>query len=139
MKIIVKSILLVLIAVFAGCGNEEGPENTTYEMAPFYLLHDAIANSSEMSFEKENLPEWLTEYIFSLKPDNGRDVAAFQAKWKGEDIYYVYDEYFSCLMCSTFHSNGEQFDWTENDPEKFWKSAKDWEIIYLSKSKIHDL
>lgn len=139
MKTFVKSILVALVAVLTGCGNEESLDNTTLENVSLSFVHEAIANASEMNFEQENLPGWLTEYIHNLMPDNARDVAAFQAKWKGEVVYYVYDDYFSCMLCTTFKSDGEKLDGSNNDFFEFWNSSPDWEIIYLSKSKIHDL
>ena len=134
-----KSILLVLVASLTGCSSNEDPESTTQELISFSFVHEAIANASEQNFEKENLPVWLTEFIYNLKPDNSRNVAAFQTKWKGEVVYYVYDEYFSCLLCTIFKSDGKKLNWSEQDFDKFWKSEPYWEIIYLSKSKIHDL
>lgn len=134
-----KSILLVLVVMLPGCKNEESPENTTLESVSLSFVTEAIANSSEKNFEKENLPGWLTEYIHHLKPDNDRDVAAFQAKWKGEVIYFVYDCYSSCLLCDTFKSDGKKFDGSNKDFFEFWNSSPDWEIIYLSKSNLHDL
>ncbi|MCM1490125.1 MAG: hypothetical protein NC095_04790 [Muribaculum sp.] len=139
MKTFVKSILVVLVAVLAGCAKEESPENETLESVSLSFVHEAIANASEKNFEKENLPAWLTEYIHGLRPDNFRNVAAFQTKWKGEIVYYVYDDYFSCLLCTTFKSDGEKFDGSDNDFYAFWNSPRDWDIVYLSKSKIHDL
>lgn len=132
----IKSIFLVFVAVLTGCSSNEDPENTTLDIVSISFVHEAIANASEMNFEKENLPVWLTEFIHNLEPDNGRDVAAFQAKWKGEVVYYVYDDFFSCILCTTFKSDGKKFE-SNNDFVEFWKSEPDWEIIYLSKGKFH--
>lgn len=142
MKTFVKSILVILVAVLAGCAKEESLENEEsleLESISLSFVREAIANASEKNFEKENLPAWLTEYIHGLKPDNIRDVAAFQTKWKGEILYYVYDDYFSCLLCTTFKSDGEKLDGSDNDFYDFWNSPRDWDLVYLSKSKIHDL
>lgn len=132
----IKSIFLVFVAVLTGCSSNEDPENATLDIVSISFVHEAIANASEMNFEKENLPAWLTEFIHNLEPDNGRDVAAFQAKWKGEVVYYVYDDFFSCILCTTFKSDGKKFE-SNNDFVEFWKSEPDWEIIYLSKGKFH--
>ena len=132
-----KSLMLILAVALAGCSSNEDPEYITSELVSLSCLHEAIAKSSKQNFEKDNLPVWLTEFIHSLKPDNGRDVAAFQTKWKGEVVYYVYDEYFSCIACATFKSDGEKLDWSDNDFYELWESPLNWEIIYLSKSKIH--
>lgn len=134
-----KSLLLVLVAILTGCSSNEDPEYTNPELISLSFLHEAIAKASKQNFEKEDLPVWLTEFIHNLKPDNGRNVAAFQAKWKGEVVYYVYDDYFSCIACATFKSDGEKLDWSDNDFYEFWESPLNWEIIYLSKSKIHDI
>lgn len=129
--------MLGCIAFLIGCSQED-PENATPEIVSISFVHEAIANASEKNFEKENLPVWLTEFIHDLKPDNGRDVAAFQTRWKGEVVYYVYDDYFSCLLCTTFKSDGRKFE-SNKDFVEFWESEPDWEIIYLNKSKIHDI
>lgn len=139
MKFFATSILLVIVAVLTGCSSNESPEDETIEIVPLTLLSEAIADPSVVTVEKEELPVWLSDYIDSLKPDNFRDVAAFHAKWKGEDVYYVHDAFSSCLLCATFHSNGEKINWSEINPAEFFKSAADWKIIYLSKSKIHDI
>ena len=138
LSLFAQSILLVVVAAFTGCSSED-PETTTPDGISISFVHEAIAGASEPNYEKEDLPVWLTEYIYSLKPDNIRDVAAFQSKWKGEAVYYVYDDYHSCITCSTFKSDGEMFDWTKTDPKKFWQSVSNWEMIYLSKSKIHGI
>lgn len=130
------SIMLVLTAVFAGCSSIEDPENNNLESASLSFVYDAIAKASEHNFEKENLPGWLTEFIYNLEPNNERNVAAFQTTSKGEVIYYVYDEYFSCQMCATFKSNGEKVDWSSKDSDDFFKSTKHWELIYLNKRNL---
>lgn len=130
-----KGIMLIMVAALTGCISNEDPENETLEVVSISFVHEAIANAPEPNFEKENLPVWLTEYIYNLKPDNVRDVAAFQAKWKGEYVYYVYDGYSSCIRCDIFKSDGRR-DWTKKDFYEFWKSEPDWELIYLSKYSI---
>lgn len=139
MQLLAKWILLFTIAVLTGCNKNEDLKDKSLETVSLSFVHEAISNAPEKNFEKENLPVWLTDFIHNLKPDNGRDVAAFQTQWKGEVIYYVYDDFFSCLLCTTFKSNGEKFDASTNNFFEFWASEQDWEMVYLSKSKIHDL
>lgn len=136
MKILLKAIFPLMVILLAGCSSEESLEHTTHISLSF--VREAINNTSEKNFEKENLPEWLIEYIHHLKPDNARDVAAFQKEWNGEVVYYVYDEYSSCLLCAVFNSNGDKFDRVNNNFVEFWESSPGWEIIYLSKSIFHD-
>ncbi len=147
-----KSILLAFVAVLTACNNHESLENTADD-----LIHDensenknsgddviqaiwpAIISGYEQDFEKDDIPKWLLEYIDSLKPDNVRNVAAFQGKWKGEVVYYVHDDYFSCVLCDTYKADGEKIDWSKIDYKEFFKSVTDWECIYLSKFRIQDL
>ncbi len=139
MKILLKAILSVLVVMPAGCTNDESSENSTLNGVSFSFVPDAIANASENNFQQENLPVWLLDFVLNLKQDDIQDVAAFRAKWRGEDIYYVYDTYSSCLLCNTFKSDGEKFSTSNNDFFEFWNSAPHWELIYLNKSKLHDL
>ena len=138
-NLFVKSILLVLVAILTGCNSEENPENTLSESEQLLLVRKALAKAPEQIAEEEDLPEWLSEFVNTMIMDDIRDVAAYQAKWEGEDVYYVYDLYASCLMCSTFKSDGERIDWSETDVVEFWESATDWKCIYLRKTKILDI
>ena len=138
-NLFVKSILLVLVATLTGCNSEENSENTLSESEQFILVRKALAKAPEQIAEEEDLPEWLSEFIDSLAPDNIRKVAAYQARWNGEDVYYVWDEYFSCFTCATFTADGRRFDWSEIDSKEFWESATDWKCIYMHKSKILDI
>lgn len=135
-NLFVKSILLILALALTGCGKDERLENTIPESEQLLLVNNALANASEKDIEKKDMPMWLSEFIDSLEPDNLRNVAAYQANWKGEVVYYVTDDYFSCVFCTTFKSDGERFDWSEIDPKEFWESATDWECIFLSPFKI---
>lgn len=137
-KLFAKGILILLVVALIGCNSNEDPENSTLDVVSLSFVQEAIKNASENNFEKENLPVWLSEYLHNLKPDNIRDVAAFQTKWKGEYIYYVYDEYSSCLLCATYKFDGSKFN-SNNNFVDFWNSEPEWEIIYLRKSIIHDL
>lgn len=139
MKILLKAILSVLVVMLAGCTNDESSEDSTLNGVSFSFVPEAIANASENNFQQENLPVWLLDFVLNLKQDDIQDVAAFRAKWRGEDIYYVYDTYSSCLLCNTFKSDGEKFGTSNNDFFEFWNSAPHWELIYLNKSKLHDL
>ncbi len=139
MKNLLKAILSVLVVMVAGCTKDESSENSTLNGVSFSFVFEAIANTSENNFQQENLPVWLLDFVLNLKQDDIQDVAAFRARWRGEDIYYVYDSYSSCLLCNTFKSDGEKFGTSNNDFFEFWNSAPNWELIYLSKSKIHDL
>ncbi len=139
MKILLKAILSVLVVMLAGCTNDESSENSTLNGVSLSFVFEAFANASENNFQQENLPVWLLDFVLNLKQDDIQDVAAFRAKWRGEDIYYVYDCYSSCLLCNTFKSDGEKFGTSNNDFFEFWNSAPHWELIYLSKSKFHDL
>lgn len=137
-KLFAKSILLLLVVALIGCTSIEDPKDSTLEGVSFSFVWEAIANATENNFEKENLPVWLKEYINNLAPDNIRDVAAFQTKWKGETVYYVHDQYSSCLLCATFKSDGSKFH-SDNNFVEFWNSKPNWEMIYLRKSILHDL
>lgn len=134
-KLLVKSILLIMAAALSGCGGDESSDITLPETEQVRLVEEMFANAPEQIIEKENLPVWLSEFIDSLAPDNGRDTAAYQAQWKGEDVYYVYDGFSSCIMCFTFHSDGGQFDWSKIDTKDFWESTTGWKCIYISKNK----
>ncbi|MBD5261730.1 MAG: hypothetical protein HDS38_06325 [Bacteroides sp.] len=138
-NLFVKSILLVLVAILTGCNSEENPENTISESEQLLLVRKALAKAPEQIAEEEDLPEWLSEFVNTMTMDDIRDVAAYQAKWEGEDIYYVFDSYASCLMCSTFKSDGDRIDWSKTDLWEFWESATDWKCIYRHKSKILDI
>ena len=138
-NLFVKSILLVLVATLTGCNSEENSENTISESEQFILVRKALAKAPEQIAEEEDLPEWLSEFVNTMTMDDIREVAAYQAKWEGEDIYYVFDSYASCLMCSTFTADGDRIDWSEVDSKEFWKSATDWKCIYMHKSKILDI
>lgn len=140
MKLFARSITLVLAAAFAGCGSDEPPEIT--QSGPVTLIQNAIESDVDLNTTTENLPGWLSEYIEDLRPDNTRDVAAFQGKWKGKDVYYVSDAYSSCFMCATFWSDGGKVNWSDYDEKDiygFWESSTDWKCIYLSKAKYHDV
>lgn len=132
-RLFTKGILLALVAILTECSDEANPENTLFESMPLSMVDKAIANANGQVLETENLPEWLSDYIDNMKPDNMRNVAAFQGKWKGESVYYVYDDLFSCILCATFNSDGVAIDWSKTDSKDFWKSSTDWEIVYLSK------
>ena len=138
-NLFVKSILLVLVAILTGCNSEENPENTLSESEQFLLVRKALAKAPEQIAEEEDLPEWLSEFVNTMTMDDIREVAAYQAKWEGEDIYYVFDSYASCLMCSTFTADGDRIDWSEIDSKEFWEYATDWKCIYMHKSKILDI
>ncbi|MBD5420733.1 MAG: hypothetical protein HDR47_05840, partial [Bacteroides sp.] len=118
-NLFVKSILLVLVATLTGCNSEENSENTLSESEQFILVRKALAKAPEQIAEEEDLPEWLSEFVNTMTMDDIREVAAYQAKWEGEDIYYVFDSYASCLMCSTFKSDGDRIDWSEIDSKEF--------------------
>lgn len=138
-NLFVKSILLVLVATLTGCNSEENSENTISESEQLLLVRKALAKAPEQIAEEEDLPEWLSEFVYTLTQDDARKVMVYQAKWKEEDVYYVYDMYASCLMCSTFKSDGDRIDWSETDLWEFWESATDWKCIYMHKSKILDI
>lgn len=137
MKIFCKSMCLVLVAVITGCSNDD-PENMYSESEQNYTLVKELANAPIEIIEKGDLPTWLSDLIDGLKPDNMRTVAVYQGKWKGEDVYYVHDDFFSSTGLATFRSDGKHIDWSENDSNEFWKSSKDWKCIYLSKYKYLD-
>lgn len=159
MKLLAKSITLVLAAAFTGCTSDDAPEITypesgpvsssdealeiTYpESGPVSLIQKAIESGVDLNTSTKNLPGWLSEYIDDRGPDNIRDVAAFQGKWKGKDVYYVFDAFSSCFMCATFWSDGGKVNWSEYDEKdiyEFWESSTDWKCIYLSKAKYHDI
>lgn len=140
MKFLLKTILSVLLVILAGCADDQSSkEDTLSESEQFALLQKLTAKAPKHLAERENLPQWLSQYIDHLEPDNLREVAAYRAIWKGEVVYYVSDQYFSCIMCSTFTSDGETIDWSINNSDDFLKSSTDWECIYLSEFKYHDL
>ncbi len=130
-----KTILLLLSLVLAGCSAEERTENTVTD--PVEIVRKAIRNTPQQDIANADLPVWLSEFIDSRASYDIRDLAAIKGNWKGEDVYYVYDEFSSCLACFTFNSKGEQFDWSKIDTEKFWESVTDWKCIYLRKRNIH--
>lgn len=130
-----KTILLLLSLVLVGCSTEEGTENTVVD--PVEIVRKAIRNTPKQDIENSDLPAWLSEFIDIRTPDDIRDLAAIKGNWKGEDVYYVYDSFSSCIYCFTFNSEGEKFDWSKIDSDDFWKSATDWKCVYLNKSKIH--
>ncbi|TGX83348.1 hypothetical protein E5358_03595 [Palleniella muris] len=133
-----KTILLLLSLVLAGCSAEERTENTVFD--PVKIVRKVIANTSQHEIANGDLPVWLSEFIDGLGSlDDMREVAAIKGNWKGEDVYYVYDYYSSCLACSTFNSEGEKIDWSKIDFENFWESATGWKCIYLHKSNIHSI
>ncbi len=138
-KLITKSLLLALVAVLAGCSSNEEPEDANNYVISISFVADAIKNAPEPNYEKANLPEWLTEFIYDLHPDNIRDVAAFQGIWKGEVIYCVYDQFSSTFLRAIFNSDGQKVNWSEKEYAEFWRSEIDWECVFLSKSKLHDL
>lgn len=137
MKNFRKIMLLVLVAVIAGCSSDD-PENKYSESEQNYTLVKELANAPIQIIEKGDLPKWLSDLIDGLKPDNMRTVAVYQGKWKGEDVYYVHDDFFSSIGLAIFRSDGKHIDGSENDSNEFWKSATDWKCIYLSKFKISD-
>lgn len=133
-----KTILLLLSLVLAGCSAEERTENTVTD--PVEIVRKAIKNTPKQDIENGDLPVWLSEFIDGMGPlDDPREVAAIKGNWKGEDVYYVYDYYSSCLACSTFNSEGEKNDWSKIDSEKFWGSVTDWKCIYRHKSTLHNI
>ncbi len=137
-RLFAKSLLFALVAVLSGCSNEE-PEDANNYVISISFVADAIKNAPEPNYEKANLPEWLTEFIYDLKPDNIRDVAAFQGIWKGEVIYCVYDQFSSTFLRAIFNSDGQKVNWSEKEYAEFWRSEIDWECVFLSKSKLHYL
>lgn len=140
MKFLLKTILSVLLVILTGCASDQSSErNALSESEQLAFLQKLIAKAPKHIAERENLPEWLSQFIDNLAPDNTREVAAYQAIWKGEVVYYVSDQFFSCIMCSTFTSEGEIIDWSINNSDDFLKSSTDWECIYLSKNNFHDL
>lgn len=138
MKILIKIFLAVWIVILSGCSRDERSEHILSEAEQLSGIQALLAKAPKNIAEREDLPEWLSQFIDNLAPDNTREVAAYKAKWKGEVIFYVSDEYSSCIMCSTFKSNGEIIDWSINDTFDFLNSSTDWECIYLSKSKYND-
>jgi len=139
LKFLLKTIVTVFVVVLAGCTVHLPSENTLSESEQYETIQELIAKAPKNIAERDNLPRWLSQYIDSLKPDNVREVAAYRARWKGNVVYYVSDLFSSCIMCATFTSDGEKIDWSINNSDDFLKSSTDWECIYLSKSKYHDL
>lgn len=131
MRLFAKSILLILVAVLTGCGSDD-PETDSG-----MIVGKDFANVPQQIVEKEELPVWLSEYIDGLHLDGMREIFVYQCKWKGEDIYYVHDTYSSCMLCSTFKSDGEIFDWEKESPDDFWKLSTDWKCIYLIRNFLH--
>lgn len=138
-KLFAKSILLVLFTALTSCISDDRMDNTLTESEQLSLVRKALANAPEQIIEKKDLPLWLSEFIDNLRPDEERDVMVFKGKWEEDVVYYVFDAYFSCIMCSTFKSNGEIFDWSKYDTNEFWESTTDWKCIYQSKRKFNDL
>lgn len=134
-KVFAKSMALVVIAVLTGCSSKDSSEYELSGSEQLRLVRKALDGAPE-EVREESLPVWLSEFIDSLEPDNMREVAVYRAIWKDETVYYVYDGYFSCIMCTTFKSDGKRFDWSKIDPVEFWETSTDWECIYLSKFKI---
>ncbi len=120
-RLFAKSLLLALVAVLAGCSSNEEPEDANNYVISISFVADAIKNAPEPNYEKANLPEWLTEFIYDLKPDNIRDVAAFQGIWKGEVIYCVYDQFSSTFLRAIFNSDGQKVNWSEKEYAEFWR------------------
>lgn len=137
-KFLLKNILTVLVLVLAGCADNEHSESTLSESEQREKIQKLLAKAPKHIAERDDIPVWLSEFIDALEPDNSREVAAYRANWKGAVVYYVSDEYFSCIMCTTFDSDGEQLDWARINPKEFLESATDWECIYFSNSKFKD-
>lgn len=135
-KLFAMGILLALTGVLTGCSSNESSERELSESEQLRLVRKTLAKVPKEVGEEKDLPVWLSEFIQSLEPDNMREVAAYKTRWKGKTVYYVYDGYFSCLLCTTFYSDGERLDWSIVDPEEFWETSTDWECIYLSEFKI---
>lgn len=118
-NLIVKSILLAFVVALAGCNSDESN------------LHENI-------IENVDMPKWLSDYVGTLLTYDGiRDIAVYKGKWKGEDIYYVYDCFSSCMYCDVFTSDGNRFDWSGIDIENF-DTAIEWKCIYERRAKFHD-
>lgn len=128
LKLFAKSILLVLVAVLAGCSSNESQEDSISNLEEIILIQESLANAPEQIMAKEDIPVWISER-FSLE-DTTRRMAVYQGHWNRESVYFVQDSYFSQFTGKTFNSHGEYLYWPMDDYKKLWKSAKDWKCIY---------
>ena len=79
------------------------------------------------------LPDWIRPSI-----EKGKEVEMmisnykiFEGKWKGEKVYYINNDFSSCIGCLYYHQDGRQFepdDWGEDGIS--YADFSDWRCIW---------
>ena len=132
MKFIIISIVSLFLLVTVGCSNDK--DNFTVNTEEEFL--NEIVNAPQNIVPKEELPEWLSDYIEKLSdtPPELSKLKVYMGIWKGTSVFFIYNMVNSCLFCDVFYEDGNRIEWEhQNDINEFMTNSKDWICIYVLK------
>jgi hypothetical protein len=120
-------LLYTAVLLLAGCGAKE---TESYQKRFLERIQSLPLSSGY------RIPEWLSDKIQVIETsyreqESIAHVRIYQGEWKERRIYYIYDNFSSCLLCETYYEEGEKIVWvSEQLSNDFQGSTKNWRLIY---------
>jgi len=120
------SLLLLFFLTFIGCKDNE-KVNDVEDMFLTRLRSAPLV-------EGEDLPDWLSFKIEEIErqaaPKSLTQIRIYQGEWENEVVYFITNDFYSCLFCEIYYKNGEHIALNSTNVNEFSITSSSWTYIY---------
>ena len=79
----------------------------------------------------EGMPDWLQIKIHDIEKTPLVEAKAYQCEWENQTVYFIYNNFNSCLMCDTYYTNGNKIAFEDDvESDDFISTSKNWKLIW---------
>ena len=134
-----KYLFFTILALFAFCfmviscnsvDNIESGMNTDV----LGDLPKLMESSTTELLSKEDIPIWLAEKTSEIEKTVPPMAIykVYQCNWRSKTIFFIYNNFSSCLLCDTYYDDGKKVEWQKTaDSEDFINNSTRWKCIYV--------
>ncbi|MDO8930188.1 MAG: hypothetical protein Q7W54_14530 [Bacteroidota bacterium] len=77
------------------------------------------------------MPDWLQIKIHDIEKIPLVEAKAYQCEWKNQTVYFIYNNFNSCLMCDAYHTDGNKIIFKDDgESDDFTSTSKNWKLIW---------
>ncbi|MDR3226433.1 MAG: hypothetical protein LBT56_02025 [Prevotellaceae bacterium] len=127
----ITAILLIMAGSFA-CGNDDKKLSNEDAANAFFMKLESLSLSN---INENNFPEWLSIKIDEIETIHSVEISVIkikilQGEWNKRIVYFITNNFSSCLFCEVYYEDGEQEMFEENNNEDFCIKSKNWKLVY---------
>jgi hypothetical protein len=117
------TLLLLLMILFCTCSeNEYSAEEK---------LSEKMNSAASDIILVEEMPDWLQIKIHDIEKMPLVEARAYQCEWENQTVYYIYNNFNSCLTCDAYHADGNKITFEDDsESDDFTSISKNWKLIW---------